>query len=204
MKGLSTFRVLVLLENSAYLSEKYNSNAIKRVIDDISNNFELTIVCLRKNLRHKPTPNYHPYFVNPHDSNIKHFVTKVNKLWVSGLTLSRQASEIYKENRFNLIHAHGSASWVAGILLKWSYKIPLILSGDNFYTGIKKKSLDEEANEIDQIKRFCLSYANYVLLDTGESTFEYLNKFDVPLEKLKHFDHSIYNLIARGEENKIY
>lgn len=195
----------MLLENSAYLSEKNNnSNAIKRVIDDISSNFEITIVCLGKNLPRKAIPDQDVYFINPHDSNIRHFVTKVNRLWVRGLAISRQASEIYKDNRFNLIHAHGLASWVAGMFLKWSYKIPLILSDDNFHMRLKKKSLEEEVNEMDQIKRFCLSYANYVLLDVEESKFEYLSKYVVPADKLKHFDHSIYDLIARGEENKIY
>jgi Glycosyl transferase 4-like len=196
LKGLSTSRALILLENSAYLSHKNSSNAINRLIDDISNNFGIVIVCLGKNLPSKAVPDYQVHFVNPNDSNIRHFVSEVNKLWVHGLALSRKASDIYEENKFDLIHAHGLTSWIAGMFLKWNYKIPLILSDDNFQSRGNKKVSEEEAIEMDQIKKFCLSYANFVLVEVsvGKSKFGQLGKYIVSTE----------TLIARGEENKVH
>lgn len=106
--------------------------------------------------------------------NLPHNISKMSKQWANGLKLAKKISYLFAKNDIGIVHAHGYSLWLAGLFLKWSYRMPLVLS--NYIYEInpsnhsKSPSIDHEKDNGDtdsmskEIGEYCMMFADQVLL----------------------------------------
>lgn len=112
--------------------------------------------------------------------NLPHNISKMSKQWANGLKLAKKISYLFAKNDIGIVHAHGYSLWLAGLFLKWSYRMPLVLSNYiykiNSSNHSKSPSIDHEKDNGDtdsmskEIGEYCMMFADRVLLFSDNAT----------------------------------
>jgi hypothetical protein len=105
---------------------------------------------------------------------LPHNISKMSKQWANGLKLAKKVSYLFAKNDIGIVHAHGYSLWLAGLFLKWSYRMPLIFSDYvneiNSSNYSKFSFLDYLKDNGDtgpmskEIGEYCMMFADRVLL----------------------------------------
>lgn len=130
-------------------------------------------------------------------TSIRHFTSIINESWAASIILTCKAADAYQKEHFDVVQANDLAALIAGVQLKWAFKVTLVFSADDEELSAIRRLDAGTRQGAEELLRFSMGYVDHVFVTTGKS-------LEI-LEPLVHEPGKI-NLVrkARNEIEEIY
>jgi glycogen(starch) synthase len=117
---------------------------------------------------------------------IKHHTQILNYIWALSIALTRRSADFFHSaegKSLGIIHAHEWTACIPAIYLKWSFKLPIVLTmySTESIRGGKGTLLGDG---IVEVENFCLQNCDIVLAGSSEVASRLRTEYGVAAEKI--------------------